>query len=160
MRRVEATGVEAIVFVLAIVSAMASSAGSFGTVGAGPPRAAIAGTATPAAHPMHVGFPLSSADTSPRSTSSCLTAFGIHCYSPGQFEKAYGLAALHASGVDGKGTTIAIVDSFGSPTIARDLHGFDQAFGHPHPNMPADPAILTDPKLTIIQPAGRAPAFH
>lgn len=109
---------------------------------------------------MHVGFPLSKADTSPRSTSSCLATFGIHCYSPGQFEKAYGLTRVHASGVDGRGTTIAIVDSFGSPTIARDLHAFDQALGHPsHPNIPADPAILKDPKLTIIQPAGRVPAF-
>jgi subtilase family serine protease len=153
--------VGAIVFVLAIVSAMASSAAPFRAAGAGLSGAGIARTATPAAHPMHVGFPLSNADTSPRSTSSCLTAFGIHCYSPGQFEKAYGLAALHASGVDGKGTTIAIVDSFGSPTIRRDLHGFDQAFGHAsHPNMPADPAILSDPKLTIIQPAGRVPAFN
>jgi subtilase family serine protease len=36
---------------------------------------------------------------------------------------------LHSSGVDGRGQTIAIVDSFGSDTMAHDLHVFDQAFG-------------------------------
>ncbi|MDP9336181.1 MAG: protease, partial [Actinomycetota bacterium] len=133
---------------------------SFSVAGAGPSRAGFARTAPRVVHPMHVGVPLSKADTGPRSTSSCLTAFGLRCYSPGQFEKAYDLAALHTSGIDGRGTTIAIVDSFGSPTIARDLHAFDQAFGQPSdPSIPADPAILQDPKLSIIQPAGPVPAF-
>src|SRR5438874_11421454 len=148
--------VGAIIFALAVTSSVASS----GVAGTGPSRAGFGGTAPRVVHPLHVGFSLSTADTSPRSTSSCLTAFGLRCYSPGQFEKAYNLAALHTSGIDGTGTTIAIVDSFGSPTIARDLHTFDQAFGHPSdPSIPADPAILQDPKLTIIQPAGLVPAF-
>jgi subtilase family serine protease len=68
---------------------------------------------------------------------------------------------LHAHGIDGRGTTIAIVDSFGSPTIRNDLHAFDQEFGRAAmPGIPADPAILHDPKLTIIQPAGKVPAFN
>ena len=48
----------------------------------------------------------------------------------------------------GRGTTIVIVDSFGSPTIRNDLKVFDQTFGLPAP-----------PKFTIIQPAGRVPAY-
>jgi subtilase family serine protease len=86
--------------------------------------------------------------TTPPTTSDCLNLFGIHCYSPAQFEKAYDLAPLHNHGINGKGETIAIVDSFGSPTIANDLHVFDQTFGLPDP-----------PSLKIIAPAGPIPAF-
>ena len=41
-----------------------------------------------------------------------------------------------------------IVDSFGSPTIAADLHQFDSDFGLPDP-----------PSLKVIQPAGQVPPF-
>ncbi len=100
------------------------------------------------------------AATQPRPTSQCLTVYGIHCYSPAQLENAYDLAPLQARGVAGAGQTIAIVDSFGSPTIVQDLHQFDQTFGVSNPwGIPVDPAIANDPKLTIIQPAGPVPAF-
>ena len=84
----------------------------------------------------------------PPSTSYCLANFGIHCYQPAQLAKAYNLTPLHSTGIDGSGQTIVIVDSFGSPTIEHDLKVFDQAFGLPDP-----------PSLTIIQPAGKVPAF-
>ena len=57
-------------------------------------------------------------------------------------QRAYDLPALFAQGNEGQGQTIAIVDSFGSPTIQQDLDMFDQAYG------------LPTPKLTVIQPAG------
>lgn len=96
----------------------------------------------------------------PLPTSGCLRLLRLHCYSPAQFERAYGLDALHSHGIDGSGTTIAIVESFGSPTIQADLHAFDQFFGkQSDPNIPADPWILQDPALTITQPAGPVPAF-
>jgi subtilase family serine protease len=41
----------------------------------------------------------------------------------------YNFGPLYASGWTGKGKTIAIIDSFGSPSIADDLHVFDTAFG-------------------------------
>jgi subtilase family serine protease len=85
---------------------------------------------------------------SPPTTSQCLGLFGIHCYQPFQFQKAYDLAPLFAKGINGSGRTIVIVDAFGSPTIANDLHAFDQAFGLPDP-----------PSLQIIQPAGAVPPF-
>jgi len=101
-----------------------------------------------------------SALTAPEPTSACLATLGIHCYSPAQLEKAYNLAALHAAGIDGRGITIAIVDSFGSPTIRQDLHQFDQEFGVANSDgVPIDPAIAQDPNLTIIQPAGPVPPF-
>ena len=58
---------------------------------------------------------------SPISTSDCLAMFGIHCYSPLQFRTAYDLNPLYARGITGKGRTIMIVDSFGSPTLQHDL---------------------------------------
>ncbi|HWX09350.1 MAG TPA: S53 family peptidase, partial [Gaiellaceae bacterium] len=102
-----------------------------------------------------------SARVAPLKTSSCIAVIGIRCYSPGQFERAYNLAGLHAAGINGAGQTIAIVDSFGSPTIASDLHAFDQAFANPPAGsgIPPDPAIAADPQLTIIQPAGAVPPF-
>ena len=48
----------------------------------------------------------------------------------------------------GKGATIVIVDSYGSPTIKNDLSVFDRAYGLPAP-----------PKFRIIQPAGKVPAY-
>jgi subtilase family serine protease len=97
---------------------------------------------------------------SPLLTSQCVTSAGIRCYAPYQFERAYGLGALQSAGIDGSGETIAIVDSFGSPTIADDLHHFDQIFGVSNPyGIPIDPAIAQDPELQIIQPAGAVPPF-
>src|SRR6185437_15217521 len=110
--------------------------------------AAQTAPAAATAHPLHVELSNVPTLTTPPSTSFCLQNFGIHCYQPAQFELAYNLAPLHQRGIDGRGTTIVIVDSFGSPTIQNDLHVFDQTFGLPDP-----------PSLTILQPAGTVPQF-
>jgi subtilase family serine protease len=83
----------------------------------------------------------------PPTTAECLERHRTACYAPFQLERAYDLTPLWKAGQTGAGRTIAIVDSFGSPTIRHDLHAFDVAFGYP------------DPKLTIVQPAGRVPRF-
>jgi len=85
----------------------------------------------------------------PSSTAQCEQAYGIACYQPGQLRAAYNLPALYAKGVTGKGRTIVIVDSFGSPTIRGDLATFDRQFGYPAP-----------PSFKIITPAGRVPAYN
>ena len=85
----------------------------------------------------------------PSTTAECEAAAGIACYSPGQLRTAYHLPAVYAKGITGKGETIVIVDSFGSPTIASDLKTFDRAYGYPAP-----------PKFTIITPAGKIPKFN
>jgi subtilase family serine protease len=103
---------------------------------------------TAVARPLHIELSHIPALSFPPTTSYCLANLGIHCYQPGQLAKAYNLTALHNAGIDGRGKTIVIVDSFGSPTIANDLHVFDQQFGLPDP-----------PNLTILQPAGNVPAF-
>ncbi|HEY6279948.1 MAG TPA: S53 family peptidase [Streptosporangiaceae bacterium] len=85
----------------------------------------------------------------PPTTAFCEQNYHIACYSPGQIRQAYQLPALLDQGITGAGQTIVIVDSFGSPTIRQDLRAFDAAF-----RLPAPPA------LTVIQPAGRVPAYR
>src|SRR6185437_8259384 len=51
------------------------------------------------------------------------------------------------SSLTGAGQTIVIVDAYGSPTAASDLHIFDQEFG------------LADPQLNIIYPGG-SPVYN
>jgi len=79
----------------------------------------------------------------PPTTADCEKAYKVACYQPTQIRQAYDLPSLYARGVTGRGRTIVIVDSFGSPTIRNDLTVFDKAFGLPAP-----------PKFTIIRPAG------
>ena len=68
---------------------------------------------------------------------------------PAQVRAAYSLAPLYKQGIDGAKQTIVIVDSFGSPTIASDLHHFDNYFGLQDP-----------PSLRVIQPAGKVSPYH
>ena len=84
----------------------------------------------------------------PSTTAECEQAMQIACYNPGQMEQAYSLPALYSRGITGKGTTIVIVDPYGSPTIASDLRNFDSTENVPDP-----------PSLRIIRPAGKVPAF-
>ena len=77
---------------------------------------------------------------------ACRATFGIPCYSPQQIQNAYGLAPILQAGYDGKGQTIVIIDSFGSPTIAADLSAFDAAYGLPDP-----------PSFTVLSPLGTVP---
>jgi subtilase family serine protease len=94
---------------------------------------------------MHLGR----AQSSPPTTADCEKAYKVACFEPAQIQQAYNLPALYASGVTGKGATIVIVDSFGSPTIKHDLGVFDQAFG-----------LAAPPSLKIIQPAGKVSAYN
>lgn len=69
-------------------------------------------------------------------------------YTPAQLRAAYFENPLLKKGIDGKGASIAIVDSFGSPTIRHDLAKFDSTFK------------LRAANLTIIHPAGSIPKFQ
>ena len=131
-----------------LVLLAASAVAASGMVASGT-EAAVAQTAISPdlvhLHPIanHIG----KVTTAPLTTAQCEQQFQIACYGPAQIEQAYDLPALYAHGTAGQGQTIAIVDSFGSPTIQHDLKVFDQTYG------------LPDPKLTIIQPAGPVPPY-
>jgi subtilase family serine protease len=106
--------------VLAVVAAgVAALTGSIGSSGA-------ARVAYPVPHPTVTDFQFIKA--AKPSEAEC-EAVGRTCFTPQAIQSAYNLAPLYAQHWDGRGVTIAIVDSYGSDTMAHDLHVFDQAFG-------------------------------
>jgi subtilase family serine protease len=84
----------------------------------------------------------------PPTQAQCVKAFTVPCYDPAQIQTAYNEQPLFSRGITGRGQTIVIVDSFGSPTIKSDLAVFDKQFGLPAP-----------PSFRIIQPAGAVPPY-
>jgi subtilase family serine protease len=82
----------------------------------------------PAPHPSWTDAQLVSTSTTPPTQAQC-NSVGRRCFGPVAIQAAYNVGPLSAAGVDGRGQTIAIVDSYGSDTMAHDLHVFDQAFG-------------------------------
>jgi subtilase family serine protease len=127
----------AVLAVAAPLALMAATSGAaIGTV-------AFAGSASPLSRMLS-----NHAFATPPTTAQCVADFGVACYSPAQFQTAYNLGPLYAGGWTGKGTTIAVVDSFGNPHAAADLATFDAAFGLPAP-----------PSFKAIQPAGAVPPF-
>ena len=56
-------------------------------------------------------------------------------YQPSDVQTAYNLNELYEDGLNGKGTTIAIVDAYGSTTIANDVQAFSQIMGLPPANL-------------------------
>jgi subtilase family serine protease len=89
------------------------------------------------------------AHSAPPTTAFCEKHYGIACYLPGQIQRAYNLPALYKKRITGKGQTIVIVDSYGSPTVRRDLTVFDKA-AH----------LAPPPSLRIIQPAGKVAPYQ
>jgi subtilase family serine protease len=69
------------------------------------------------------------AGTAPPTAADCIANVGVTCFGPQAVQSAYDVGPLYATGLTGKGVTIAIIDSYGSDTIAHDLHVYDQAFG-------------------------------
>src|SRR4051812_35411914 len=82
----------------------------------------------PMPHPLVSDYQKVSGSETPPTQAQCASA-GRRCFSPQAIRASYNLPPLYAGGKDGSGRTIAIVDSYGSDTMAHDLHVFDQAFG-------------------------------
>jgi subtilase family serine protease len=92
----------------------------------------------------------------PPSQAAC-NAINRRCFNPAAMANSYDYASLHAAGNKGQGTTIAIVDSFGSTTIRQDLGVFNDAFGLTHlcgETGPSDPSAncssTTSPRFDIV----------
>ncbi len=117
-------------------------------LGTGLAAFAFASVGPAAANPL-LRFAHHSFSGMPPTTAQCEAMYHFACYNPHQFQTAYNMKPLYAKGKNGKGKTIVIVDSFGSPTIQSDLKSFDTAFGLPAP-----------PSFKIIQPAGKVPKFN
>jgi len=144
-RKVAAVAVGATALAAGVIAA-AATAGSVAT------RAGSAATGTATAGPPTIvikpGVHHPVAGMSTPSQANCVKYGYYHCLTPEQVETAYDLAPLYQHGVTGKGETIVIVDSFGSPTIEKDLAVFDRQFGLPAP-----------PSFKIIAPAGKIPEW-
>ena len=103
------------------------------------------------AHPARVQGGLGQAallrpGTVPPSDADCLSTYGIDCYSPQAMRHIYNITPLIDAGFTGKGQTIVVIDSYGSPTIQQDLKTFDTSFGLPDP-----------PSFQVIAPLGTVP---
>ncbi len=133
--------------VAAVTAAAAATAGT-NAVSAGNTASVSSSTVQVAVRPDVIRLP-GAAASGPATTADCEKAYSIDCFDPGQLRTAYHLPPLYARGVTGKGVTIMIVDSFGSPTIKADLAAFDRQFGYPAP-----------PKFTVIAPVGKIPTFN
>ena len=90
-----------------------------------------AAAALPLPHPTVSDYQFVSASETPPTEAQCESADAGSrtCFTPQAIQSAYNLGPLYARGLDGTGMTIAIVDSYGSDTMAHDLHVFNQAFG-------------------------------
>jgi len=100
---------------------------------------------------------LVSGTVAPPTEAQC-NAAGRRCFNPAAMAGSYNYAGLHASGIDGRGTTIALVDSFGSATVASDLNNFNSAFNLQHlcgeANYTCQPG---DPTFKILNVQGNPP---
>ncbi len=128
---------------LAAVVATGAALAATGALASGTSPAGRKAGSTP--HPVS---PAGNNGTEPVSPAGGLT--------PAQIRTAYGLPPVSdvtrpgpLKGITGKGQTIVIVDSFGSPTIATDLARFDRYFRLPAP-----------PSFRVMQPVGKVPPYH
>src|SRR5205823_4465284 len=94
------------------------------------PSPALSTAAGVMMHPTVSDYVQISTSTTPPTEAQCFSV-GRRCFTPQATRAAYNVAPLYASGFDGSGVTIAIVDAYGSDTIAHDLHVFNQAFSLP-----------------------------
>ena len=128
-----------------VLCGLVLAAAAVGTAASANVGKAIAATVTAQPDVLRAGMMDASG---PTTTRQCEQKLHIACYTPAQIRQAYDLYPLYAEGITGKGATIVIVDSYGSPTIKHDLAVFDATFGIPAP-----------PSFKIIAPVGKIPAF-
>ncbi len=115
---------------LPLVASLAAAAALIACLAAGsasaapgrPARAGTAGSAVAAAaiQPLSCGPP----------------GYFIQCYSPGQYQVAYGVATLLKRGITGNGETVVMPELANAPgrnytDIRKDLTAFDRKFGLP-----------------------------
>jgi subtilase family serine protease len=91
-------------------------------------RRAAEATTYPLMHPSLVSYQQLTNSTTPPTQAQC-NSVGRRCFNPSSTRAAYNLNPLYQAGFDGHGMTIAILDSYGSDTMAHDLHVYNQTWG-------------------------------
>ena len=82
-------------------------------------------------HPGFSDIQLVKAGEVPPTQAQC-NAISRRCFNPTAEQNSYNLTPLLATGHQGQGQAIIIVDAFGSETMRHDLKVFNNAFGLPH----------------------------
>jgi subtilase family serine protease len=116
--------------------------------------ASAASAAAPATHPITVRPDISGPQvplTTPVVHFGCQSrpisgSAGPRCYQANQIQHAYGYDGLLASGINGSGETIVIIDAYSNPYIPLDLQIQDQ-----FNNLPAPPSF------SVVSAPGHAP---
>ncbi len=111
----------------AALSAGVALVTAFAAVALASPASAAGGDFTYTVHPLSKFFSASTPAAFP-TPSQCVAHYGIACYTPAAIRTAYDVPADYT----GAGTSIVIVDAYGSPTIQSDLATFSAAFGLPY----------------------------
>ena len=101
-----------------------SLAFAFGITASAPGAAVVGAMMRPAVSDF---VQVTTSETPP--TQAQCASVGRRCFGPQATQAAYNVGPLYAQGFDGAGQTIAVVDSYGSDTMAHDLHVYNQAFG-------------------------------
>jgi subtilase family serine protease len=79
-------------------------------------------------------------------------------YKPGQLRDAYGLAELTKRGIDGRGTTVAIVDAFASPTLYQDAAEYARRNDPSHPLLRSQYSQIVFPANPELEPPDQCDA--
>jgi subtilase family serine protease len=79
-------------------------------------------------------------------------------YKPGQIRDAYGLSPVTAKGLDGRGTTVAIVDAFASPTLYQDAAEYARRNDPAHPLKPSQFSQIVFPTNPVLEPPDQCDA--
>jgi len=139
----------------------AGAAAIAATLGSAPVTAVAVAATLPTLTPMVSDYAQVSASETPPTQAQC-NSVGRRCFTPASTRAAYNVNPLYGDGFDGHGITIAVVDSFGSDTMAHDLHVYDQAFGLPamcgEEGVTCTPGMPTFSTLSLQgSPATKAP---
>lgn len=74
--------------------------------------------------------------TSPLAPSACRREFhNTPCYDAGRLREIYGVAGLARRGIEGQGTTVALVSAYRDPVLVNDLDTYARQAGLPRPNV-------------------------
>jgi subtilase family serine protease len=133
------------------------------------PGGEAAPAALPTPHPTVSDYQFVSGSATPPSNAQC-ESVARTCFTPQAIQSAYNVGPLYAAGKNGAGVTIAIVDSWGSDTMAHDLHVFNNAFGLPHmcgeegvtctPGMPTFTVWHPNGSPATKPPSGNSPGLE
>jgi subtilase family serine protease len=127
-------------------------------ISASAPTASVVGAAI---HPNVSDYVQMTHSETPPTQAQCASV-GRRCFNPQSTRASYNIGPLYDAGFTGAGQTIAVVDSYGSDTMAHDLHVYNQTWGLPpmcgEEGVTCAPGMPTFSTLSIQgSPATKAP---